>query len=62
MTWRSEDPGYEDLAAIGTVGQIKQVLGAPGENTRVLVEGLFRANLKDLTRTTLIWRAMGGHF
>ena len=46
-----EDPGYEDLAAIGTVGQIKQVLRAPGENTRVLVEGLFRANLKDLTRT-----------
>ena len=47
-----EDPGYEDLAAIGTVGQIKQVLRAPGENTRVLVEGLFRANLKDLTRTS----------
>ena len=45
-----EDPGYEDLAAIGTVGQIKQVLRAPGENTRVLVEGLFRANLKDLSR------------
>ena len=47
-----EDPGYEDLAAIGTVGQIKQVLRAPGENTRVLVEGLFRANLKDLTRAS----------
>ena len=47
-----EDPGYENLAAIGTVGQIKQVLRAPGENTRVLVEGLFRANLKDLTRTS----------
>ena len=47
-----EDPGSEDLAAIGTVGQIKQVLRAPGENTRVLVEGLFRANLKDLTRTS----------
>ena len=47
-----EDPGYEDLAAIGTAGQIKQVLRAPGENTRVLVEGLFRANLKDLTRTS----------
>ena len=47
-----EDPGYEDLAAIGTVGQIKQVLRSPGENTRVLVEGLFRANLKDLTRTS----------
>ena len=38
-----EDPRYEDLAAIGTVGQIKQVLRAPGENTRVLVEGLYRA-------------------
>ena len=47
-----KDPGYEDLAAIGTVGQIKQVLRSPGENTRVLVEGLFRANLKDLTRTS----------
>ena len=47
-----EDPGYEDLAAIGTVGQIKQVLRAPGVNTRVLVEGLFRANLKGLTRTS----------
>ena len=34
------------------MGQIKQVLRAPGENTRVLVEGLFRANLKDLTRTS----------
>ncbi len=40
-----DDPGVEDLYTVGTVSRVKQVLKLPGDNIRVLVEGLFRARL-----------------
>ncbi len=40
-----DDPTFEDLYAVGTVSRIKQVIKMPGENMRVLAEGLYRACL-----------------
>ena len=47
----NNDPGFEDLYAIGVVGKVKQVLKAQGENLRVLVTGLCRAQVRELTQT-----------
>ena len=44
----NSDPGYTDLYSIGVVGKIKQVLKSQGENLRVLVTGLCRAQIKDV--------------
>ena len=43
-----EDPREEDLFKIGTVCYIKQVLKIPGGGMKVLVEGLYRARLKQV--------------
>ncbi len=43
-----EEPKKEDLHEIGTVAKIKQVLNLPGDNLRVLVEGIHRGKLKSL--------------
>ena len=40
-----DDPSFDDLYAVGTVSRIKQVIKMPGENMRVLAEGLYRACL-----------------
>ena len=45
-----DDPGLTGLYAIGTVVQVKQVLRHQGENLRVLVNGLCRAKLVELTQ------------
>ena len=45
-----DDPGLKDLYSIGTVVRVKQVLRSQGENLRVLVTGLHRAKLLDLTQ------------
>lgn len=42
-----DDPTFDDLYSIGTVSRIKQVIKMPGENMRVLAEGLYRACLMD---------------
>jgi len=46
-----DDPKLEDLFAIGTVAKIKQVLRTPGETIRVLVTGLCRARIQEMTKT-----------
>ena len=46
-----DDPGIQDLYPIGTVVQVKQVLRHQGENLRVLVNGLCRAKLVELTNS-----------
>ena len=46
-----DDPGYADLYAIGTVVSVKQVLKTQGENLRVLVTGLRRARITEMTQT-----------
>ena len=44
----AEDPGKDDLAPVGTIALIKQVLNLPGDSIRVLVEGERRAELIDI--------------
>ena len=41
----AEDPGKDDLAPVGTIALVKQVLNLPGDSIRVLVEGERRAEL-----------------
>lgn len=40
-----DDPEKKDIAEIGTVAKIKQLLKLPGGTIRVLVEGLYRAKI-----------------
>ncbi|NLB90186.1 MAG: endopeptidase La [Clostridiales bacterium] len=47
----TEDPKLEDLQKVGTVARIKQVLNLPGDNLRVLVEGLHRGVLQSIDET-----------
>ena len=46
-----EDPKLSGLHTVGTVVQVKQILKAQNENIRVLVTGLYRATIADLTQT-----------
>ena len=43
----TEDPGWADLCKVGTIAEIKQVMNLPGENIRVLVEGVSRGVISD---------------
>lgn len=40
-----DEPAGEDLAAIGTIAEIKQILNLPDGNLRILVEGLRRGHI-----------------
>lgn len=42
------DPGIEDLYNVGLVADILQVLKLPDGSIKVLVEGAYRAEIKDL--------------
>ena len=46
---QDEDPERDDLYSVGTIGAIKQILKLPGGIVRVLVEGLERAELNDIS-------------
>ncbi len=41
----TDDPSYDDLYTIGCLCNIRQIVKVPGDNVRVLVEGLERAQL-----------------
>ena len=43
-----ENPTLEDIYRIGTVSKIKQILKLPGDTIRVLVEGLYRAEIDQI--------------
>ncbi len=45
-----EDPGLNGFYSIGTVVQVKQILKSPNESIRVLVTGLYRAKITDLSQ------------
>ena len=45
-----EDPGFDALYPIGTVVLVKQILRTQGENLRVLVTGLCRGRIAELTQ------------
>ncbi len=44
----TDKPVLEDLYECGTIAKVCQILKFPGDNTRVLVEGVSRAKLKNL--------------
>ncbi len=45
-----DDPGMTGLYSIGCVAQVKQILRSQGENIRVLVTGLYRARLTQMSQ------------
>ena len=47
-----EEPRFEDLYEAGTISNIRQILRLPGDNVRVMVEGVSRGKLHSLTQTT----------
>ncbi len=46
-----DDPDLRGLYPMGTVCQVKQILHNQNENVRVLVTGLYRAKITDMTQT-----------
>ncbi len=46
-----DDPEYEDLADVGTIAEIHQILNLPDGNIRILVEGLVRGKISKYTQT-----------
>ncbi len=46
-----EEPTADDLYEVGTVARIRQVLRLPGDNLRVMLEGLYRARTEYIIQT-----------
>lgn len=44
---QTDDPEEEEIYAMGTIAEIRQVLKMPGGTMRVLVEGLYRAEVQN---------------
>lgn len=44
-----ESPTQDDIYKVGVVAEVRQVLKTPDNNTRVLVEGLYKAKLTDFS-------------
>ena len=59
-----ESPQEKDLYSIGTICNVRQILRLPGDNVRVMVEGVSRGRLCLLPKTTPYltpwWRSSGG--
>lgn len=47
-----EAPKAKDLCQIGTICNVRQILRLPGDNVRVMVEGVSRGRLRQLTQLT----------
>jgi ATP-dependent Lon protease len=43
-----ENPSIDDIYKVGTISKIKQILKLPGDTIRVLVEGLYRAEINEI--------------
>ena len=48
---RNDSPNEEDIYKVGTISKVKQLLKLPGDTIRVLVEGISRAEIGDITQT-----------
>ena len=46
-----DDPKLKDLYAVGTVAKVKQVLRPQGENLRILVTGLCRGRITEVSQS-----------
>ncbi len=44
---QTDEPAEDDIYSVGTVAEIRQILKMPGGTMRVLVEGLYRAEIQD---------------
>jgi ATP-dependent Lon protease len=47
-----EEPSVSDLFTVGTVSNVRQILRLPGNTARVMVEGVSRGRLRELTQLT----------
>jgi len=48
---KNDSPTKEDIYNVGTISKVKQLLKLPGDTIRVLVEGLSRAEIDEITQT-----------
>ena len=46
-----EEPKQEDLYTVGTLCNVRQILRLPGDNVRVMVDGICRGRMVELTQT-----------
>ena len=46
-----DEPGFEDLHTIGTIGKIIRILEMPDQTTTVILQGLKRFELQNITET-----------
>lgn len=47
-----DEPAFEDLHTIGTVGKVVRVLEMPDQTTTVIIQGMKRLELKSITETS----------
>lgn len=52
-----ENPSKQDIAEVGTIVKIKQMLRLPGGLVRILVEGIARAKVVDIDESGVYYRA-----
>lgn len=52
-----ENPTQKDIAEVGTIVKIKQMLRLPGGLVRILVEGIARAKVVDIDESGVYYRA-----
>lgn len=48
---KTDTPTEDDVFKVGTISKVKQLLKLPGDTIRVLVEGISRAEIDDITQT-----------
>lgn len=48
---KDDDPDIDGLYKVGVVAKVRQVLRLPGDNVRILVEGLYRARIINVVGT-----------
>lgn len=48
---KTDIPTADDIYTVGTVARVKQVMRFPANNVRVLVEGVYRAKILNVTKT-----------
>ncbi|MCX7922678.1 MAG: endopeptidase La [Clostridia bacterium] len=47
---KTDTPGEDDIFTVGTISKVKQLLKLPGDTIRVLVEGISRAEIGEITQ------------
>ncbi|MGP4074569.1 endopeptidase La [Halobacillus sp. K22] len=52
-----DDPSSEDMYSVGTVARVKQMVKLPNGTNRVLVEGLYRATIDDVSEGEEFYQA-----